>query len=229
MSTSHITSKSPPEVAHRLRMTYEEFLAWADEDVHAEWVDGEVIVFMPPRTRHQAVVYFLTRLLGAYVDFFHLGRLLFAPFEMRLSSSAREPDILFVSQANLHRLTAERLDGPADLIVEVVSEDSVRRDRVQKFIEYQSAGVREYWLVDSQPEVQPEFYFLNDEGRFEPAPIEEGLFRSRVLPGLWLKTEWLTASEMLDPLTTFADIVGVPEEVKEALRRIAEEGPRIPE
>lgn len=83
--------------------------------------------------------------------------------------------------------------------------------------------------MDSQPEVQPEFYFLNDEGRFEPAPIEEGLFRSRVLPGFWLKTEWLTASEMLDPLTTFADIVGVPEEVKEALRRIAEEGPRIPE
>ena len=32
----------------RLRMSYEEFLQWADEDVHAEWVDGEVIVHMPP-------------------------------------------------------------------------------------------------------------------------------------------------------------------------------------
>ncbi|MCS6831216.1 MAG: Uma2 family endonuclease [bacterium] len=228
MGTAHTMSKSPPEEARRLHMTYEEFLAWADEDVHAEWVDGEVIVFMPPKTRHQSLVYFLTQLLGAYVDFFRLGKLLFAPFEMRLPSSAREPDILFVSQANLHRLTPERLHGAADLVVEVVSEDSQRRDRVQKFIEYQSAGVREYWLVDSQPDVQPGFYFLNEKGRFEPAQVEEGVFRSRVLTGFWLRTEWLTASGMPDPITLFAEIVGLPEEVKQMLRRIAEEGPRMP-
>jgi len=227
MSTA--TSKSPPEEAYRLRMTYEEFLAWADEDVHAEWVDGEVIVFMPPTTRHQSVVYFLAQLLGTYVDFFQLGKLLFAPYEMRLPSSAREPDILFVSRANLHRLTAERLHGAADLVVEVVSEDSVRRDHVQKFIEYQSAGVREYWLVDTRADIQPEFYFRNEAGKFESAPIEEGIFRSRVLPGFWLKTEWLTATEMPDPLSAFAEIVGLPEEVKQTLRRIAEDGPRIPE
>ncbi|GIV16062.1 MAG: hypothetical protein KatS3mg022_1497 [Armatimonadota bacterium] len=105
----------------------------------------------------------------------------------------------------------------------------MRRDRVQKFIEYQSAGVREYWLVDSQPDVPPEFYFRNEAGRFEPALIDGGIFRSRVLPGFWLKTEWLTATEMPDPLSAFAEIVGFPEEVKQTLRRIAEQGPRIPE
>lgn len=44
--------EAPPRQEQRLRMSYEEFLAWADEDVHAEWVDGEAIVFMPPKDIH---------------------------------------------------------------------------------------------------------------------------------------------------------------------------------
>ena len=219
-------SKSPPEEAHRLRMSYEQFLAWSSEDTHAEWVKGEVIVFMPPKTRHQEVAQFLGKLLGLYVDLFRLGKVFTAPFEMRLEHSAREPDILLVSQANLHRLTAERLQGAADLVVEVVSEESQQRDRVQKFNEYQSAGVREYWLIDSRSEVEPEFYVLSEAGQFERAVLEEGVFRSRVLAGFWLRVEWVTAVELPQPLSVFAEIVGLPEEVKQTFRRIAEQGPR---
>ncbi len=219
-------SKSPPEEAYRLRMSYEQFLAWSDEDTHAEWVDGEVIVFMPPKTRHQERIQFLSKVLGLYVDFFRLGKVFTAPFEMRMERSAREPDILFVSQSNLHRLTAERLQGAADLVVEVASEESQQRDRVQKFEEYQSGGVREYWLIDSRPEVEPEFYVLSEAGQFERAVLEDGVFRSRVLVGFWLRAEWLTAGELPQPLGVFAEIVGLPEEVKQTLRRIAEQGPQ---
>jgi Uma2 family endonuclease len=218
--------KSLPEDGYRLRMSYEEFLAWSLDDTHAEWVDGEVIVFMPPKDRHQDIVQFLVALLSSYVSFYGLGKVRSAPFEMRLERSAREPDILFVSQANLHRLTAERLQGAADLVVEVVSEESQHRDRVQKFEEYQSAGVREYWLIDSRPEVEPEFYVLNDSGKFERAVLEAGVFRSRVLAGFWLRVEWVTAAEMPEPLGVFAEIVGLPEEVKQTLRRIAQQGPQ---
>jgi len=218
-------SKSPPEGVGRLRMSYEQFLAWSDDDTHAEWAEGEVIVFMPPKDRHQDIVQFLVALLSNYVSFYGLGKVRSAPFEMRLERSAREPDILFVSRSNLHRLTAERLQGAADLVVEVVSEESQHRDRVQKFNEYQSAGVREYWLIDTRLEVEPEFYLLDAGGRFERVQLEDGVFRSRVLSGFWLRAEWVMASELPQPLDVFAEIVGLPEEVKQTLRRIAEQGP----
>ncbi len=84
------------EAADRLCMSYEEFLAWADEDTRAEWGNGEVIVFMPPKDRHQDIVTFLVALLRLFADFFNLGKVRTAPFEMKFSptGSAREPDIL---------------------------------------------------------------------------------------------------------------------------------------
>src|SRR5215204_682986 len=110
----------------RLTMTYDEYLAWADEDTHAEWVDGEVIVFMPPVIRHQRLVVFLTTLLELYSRMRDLGEVLVAPTEMRLAMvrSAREPDILFVSHEHRDRVAERRIDGPADLVIEVVSDDS---------------------------------------------------------------------------------------------------------
>jgi Uma2 family endonuclease len=91
----------------RIDMSYAQFLEFCDEDVHAEWEDGETIIFMPPGSRHQDVVTFLVTLLRTFTEFFRLGTVLTAPFEMKASpqSNAREPDILFVAQNNMARLT----------------------------------------------------------------------------------------------------------------------------
>ncbi len=53
------TVTAPTRQGQRLRMSYEEYLAWADEDIHAEWVNGEVIVHKPPKIQQQRVVRFL--------------------------------------------------------------------------------------------------------------------------------------------------------------------------
>ena len=237
MTTPRTVAKAPPEEGQRLRMSYEEFLAWSDEDTHAEWVNGEVIVFMPPKTRHQQVVGFLYELLSLFVRFFRLGEVLTAPFEMKLApgKSSREPDILFVAREHLARLTEERLLGPADLVVEVVSDDSVYRDRVRKFREYQEAGVREYWVIDPRPGqegadtstgLSASFWVLDEEGKYQPGVVdEEGVYRSTVLPGFWLRVDWLWQEELPDPLLTFAEIVG-PSRVMEALRKLAAQGPQ---
>ena len=66
-----------------LSMSFEEFLAWADEETHAEWVDGEVIVFMPAKDIHQATIGFLHQLIGWFVDLFQLGKIRIAPLGMR--------------------------------------------------------------------------------------------------------------------------------------------------
>ncbi len=222
------TPVAPDTEVQRLPMSYEEFLAWADEDVHAEWVAGEVIMHMPPKEWHQNVLTFLAALLRAYVEIFGLGRVLVAPFEMKLSPDgpAREPDLLFVARENLHRLVPERLNGPADLVVEVVSDESVARDRAEKFYEYQEAGVREYWVIDPRPgKERADFWVLGEGGRYEPVPPAGGVYRSTVIPGFWVRTAWLSGEAPPDPVTAFAEIAGLPPETREALRRLREHGP----
>jgi Uma2 family endonuclease len=90
-----------------------------------------------------------------------------APFEMRArpDGPARIPDILFVAREHRDRIESLRLNGPADLIVELISPESVRRDRVEKLHEYAAAGVLEYWLIDTRPSPAPPVcYRLNSAG-----------------------------------------------------------------
>jgi Uma2 family endonuclease len=201
-------------------MSYEEYLAWADEDVHAEWVNGEVIVQMPPKEPHQRVVTFLIKLAGLFIDLFRLGRLFPAPFEMRATPDgpAREPDLLFIAHVHLERLTEARLSGPADLVVEVVSDDSVARDRAEKFYEYQAAGVAEYWIIDPRPgRERVDFYVLDDKGRYRPVPVgSDGRYHSTVLPGFWFQVDWVLAPEPPEVLQALAQIVG-PQKLLEAI------------
>ncbi len=221
MTTAPITTPSPPQEYRRLRMSYEDLQAWASEDIHAEWVNGEVIVQMPPKSEHPYLVAFLIELLNPFIRLFNLGRLLAIPFEMRATPDgpAREPDVLFVAAENPSRLTRERLNGPADLVIEIVSDDSVYRDRVDKFDEYEAAGVREYWIIDPRPGgrgQRADFWVLDEKGRYRAGQITEGIYRSTVLMGFWLRLDWLLAETLPDPLTALAQIVG-PEKIAEML------------
>jgi len=157
---------APPQ---QRKMTYAEFLAWADEDTLAEWEDGEVIMSSPASKRHQEISSFLDQLLSIYVEVHDLGAVIPPPFQMKLEHSGREPDLLFVAQEHLERLKETHLDGPADLVVEIVSPESAERDRGTKFYEYEKAGIPEYWLIDPQRE-QAEFYRLDARGRYGPVP-----------------------------------------------------------
>jgi Uma2 family endonuclease len=184
-------------------MTYEEFLSWAPETQRAEWIDGEVIVMTAPSEMHQDLILFLGALLRHLVEAYNLGRVWIAPYQMKLEFTGREPDILFLSREHFGRKKKLYLDGPADLVVEVISPDSRARDRGEKFYEYEQAGIPEYWLLDPARK-QAEFYGLSADGIYHLLPIDsEGVFRSTVLEGLWLKVEWLWQ----DPLPKLATVL----------------------
>ncbi len=208
--TEAIVSQSHPTDT---RMSYEEFLRWSDEDTHAEWVNGEVILVMPPLAIHQDMLALLHVLLAYFADRLDLGKVYLAPFEMRHlpGYASREPDILFVAREHLHRLTPERLEGPADLVVEVVSPSSARRDREEKFAEYEQAGVREYWIIDPRKDIaRADFYQRTLAGRYVAVPPDAtGRYHSAVLPGLWLDVAWLWQ----DPLPTTAQVVALVEQM----------------
>lgn len=183
-----LLSQDPQQPA---MMTYDEFLEWADEDTLAEWVDGKVVMASPAGLKHQLIINFLLAVMSGYTKLKKLGHVVDGPFQMRLAHTGREPDLLFVAAGHLDRLTKTLLNGPADLVVEVISPESGARDRGEKFYEYEAAGIPEYWLLDPDAE-RAEFYQLSEHGSYRQIMSDgENVYHSRALPGFWLKTDWL--------------------------------------
>lgn len=185
-----ITATLPAATA---KISYEEFLEWPGENQHVEWVDGAVVPMSPISNRHQDVGGFLISLLRFYADAHQLGEVRYDPFQMKIGATfpGRAPDILFVATANANRLKSVFLDGPADLVVEIISPESRARDRGDKFYEYEEGGVPEYWLLDPIRD-QAEFYQRDPSGIYRSIPLDaEGKYHSVVLPGLWLQASWL--------------------------------------
>ena len=207
--TQHLT-ETPPAQERRIAMTYEEWLVWADGNRQAEWVNGEGIEFVPPKTVQAVLASYLTMLLGLYARRLDLGIVIAAPFEMRLDPipSAREPDLLYVAHARRDRLTEERLVGPADLAIEIVTDDSVTRDRRDKYAEYETVGVPEYWILDPRSRrKRANFYRLTTLGRYQDVPLDaDGRFHSAALTGFWLRPEWLWEDPLPDPLVLLETI-----------------------
>lgn len=182
------------------KMSYEEFLAWADEDTYAEWVDGEVHLMSPASNRHQDLTDFFTALLRHVCEATGAGVVRSAPFQMKTGArlAGREPDVVFISAQHLHRLTNTHVKGPADLVIEIVSDESRARDTVTKRSEYERGGVCEYWIVDPILK-HTEFLQLGEDGAYHPGVTEAGIYRSAVLPDIWLRVDWLW-QEKLPPL-----------------------------
>jgi Uma2 family endonuclease len=191
---------------HKPHMSFEEFLEWAGEDTIAEWVDGGVEMASPASELHQNVTGFLYSFLDLYVTVHKLGTVIVAPFVMKLPASGREPDVLYVAKENLARVTETFLDGPADAAFEIVSADSERRDRAEKFYEYREGGVPEYWIVDPGRR-RMELYSLDSRRNYIPVGSDaSGAYRSMVVPGFWLRAEWLWRSPLPAPLAALFSI-----------------------
>ncbi len=175
----------------RPRMTFEEFLRSPYE--RAEWVDGEVFELSPENVEHAGIGGWLYALLRAFVEEHGLGRVLPGILmKTGVHLAGRVPDVLFLARENEGRIRRNHVEGPADLAIEVVSPDSEERDRETKRREYEQGGVREYWIVDL---LRGRVTFLSlENGRYRALPVEaDGTVRSRVIPGLWLRPEWLVA------------------------------------
>ncbi|MCL5997340.1 MAG: Uma2 family endonuclease [Chloroflexi bacterium] len=178
-----------PQSHHKL--SYEEFLNQIDEDTFAEWVDGEIIMTSPASVQHQNIKGFLESILRVYVEAHNLGVVFADRFQMKLAHTGREPDLLFVAHEHIDRLKSNYLDGPADLVVEIISPESIGRDRGDKFIEYEEAGVPEYWLIDPERE-QADFYHRDTRGYYRPIlPGTDQIYRSSAVRGFWLAVTWL--------------------------------------
>jgi Uma2 family endonuclease len=171
----------------------EEYMAKYAEDFY-EWEDGRLVKMAPIHFRHDQLTGYTRLLFNAYFALRPIGRVIGEPFVMRLAAtrSYREPDLQIILNNNPGQFTDTAMIGPADICIEVVSPESGDRDYGKKFLEYEKAGVPEYWIFDPIREVA-RFNRLNANGVYaDIAPDAEGYYQTPLLPGfrLHVPTLW---------------------------------------
>jgi Uma2 family endonuclease len=132
------------------------------EDAHLP--EGATITFdMPTTIQHQRIQSRLIVALSNFVNQHHLGEVFGTPTDLKLGTNTTQPDIIFLSKEHASRAKALEINGYADLVVEILSKSSIKRDRQTKFRLYQDAKIPSYWIVSPEAK-QIELYRLTKEG-----------------------------------------------------------------
>ncbi len=147
------------------KYTYEDYCN-TPEDKRYELINGELLMAPSPFINHQRISRKLEVLLDKFVTENESGEVFDAPCDVYFDNeNVVQPDILFVSKNNLHIIGEKNIQGDPDLVVEILSEQSVYRDMVRKKKLYAKFGVKEYWIVIPESK-QIEIYIL-EGGTFQ--------------------------------------------------------------
>ena len=144
-----------------------EFLENLDDDVKAEFIEGEVILNSPAKRKHYLIVGWLSKLLSTYVDINNLGEVSTEKVLIHLTRNNFEPDLVFFDSANVANFDKNTMLHPApQFVVEILSESTQKRDRGVKFEDYANHNVKEYWIIDPDLE-EVEQYILDEKNEYK--------------------------------------------------------------
>lgn len=181
-----------PMPQEKKKYTFADYLSW-DENERVEIINGEAIIAQAaPSPVHQEVAYQIARQIGNYLEGKRC-KVYPAPFAVCLNSDKSddeadivvEPDISIV--CDMSKINEHGCKGAPDMIAEVVSPSTARRDRMVKLNLYEQAGVKEYWIVD--PVEQSIQVYLMDNGRYRVADYyaKEDIAKVHVLDGCFVE------------------------------------------
>ena len=148
------------------KLSYEDYALFPEDGRRHEIIDGDHVVSPAPKTKHQRLVLRLASSVDVHVDDHGLGEVFVAPFDVLLSDhDIVQPDVVFVSESRLHIVDEDNCKGAPDLVIEVLSASTRRRDLLDKRQTFERFGVAEYWVVD--PAIDAVQIFRPDlEGRY---------------------------------------------------------------
>ena len=147
---------------HGKKTTFEEYQKLKDDGFQYEIIEGVMHMTPAPFRRHQMIVGELYRRIANFLLNKPIGIVSLAPRDVKLSEKLTyQPDILFISKQRLHIIGEKNVQGPPDLVIEILSESTANRDLVQKKRLYAKFGVKEYWIVIPGEEIV-EIYTLKD-------------------------------------------------------------------
>ena len=168
--------------------TYKDYLGFPEGGpLRYEVIDGELYMTPAPNIRHQKISGNLFSMIHLFLSRNPLGEVFSAPCDVVFSTDPLQvvqPDLVFVSASRASIVTEQNIQGVPDLVVEILSEGTMLRDRKQKFRLYERFGVPEYWIVDQEENTLSVFRL--SEGEY-PEPVvlrKEDVLTSTLLPGL---------------------------------------------
>ena len=185
---SLVTGSEPPRrPSSGVKLTYDDFVLFPDDGQRHELIDGEHYVTPSPNLKHEAIVRNLLTLMGPYLRDRRIGKVYAAPLDVVFSHfDVVEPDVLYVSEARRQVLTPQNVQGAPDLVVEVGSPGTRRRDEKLKHQLYERFGVSDYWVVD--PDLDVVRVYRLAEGRYvrvQELSLDLGeVLATPLLPGL---------------------------------------------
>ena len=171
-----------------VKLTYDDFVLFPDDGKRHELIDGEHYVTPSPNMRHQQLLGTLHGLIWTYLQTRSIGTVFFAPFDVVFSMfDVVEPDLLYLSDERAAKvLTADNVKGTPELVVEIASKSTRKRDETIKRRLYERVGVSEYWVVD--PMINAIRVYRRENDRFgRPLELsrEAGdVLSTPLLPGL---------------------------------------------
>ena len=167
------------------RWTYEDDYKLDDERRY-EVIDGELLLMAPgPDTWHQSWVGELYTILRNHVNSRKLGKVLLSPVDVVLDpENTVQPDLVFVSKSNLGMIQQRAIFGSPDLVVELISPSSVRKDRYVKQALYARFGIKEYCIGDPANKTLEILTLKDGSYHLHTCAEEKGKISSPVLPGL---------------------------------------------
>jgi len=185
-----VAGMSPSDrAAEPPRLDVEDWLALPDAPGLQEILDGELRLMAPPLVAHQRVSARLALRLGVYLASGDRGELFTAPTGVKLLDrhNGVEPDLFVILPDGAARVGERCVDGPPDLVIEIVSPKHEDHDRITKRDLYERAGVPEYWIVDPAAAVL-DVLRRDTEGGGELRVVDRlgrgGIVTTPALPGL---------------------------------------------
>ncbi|MFY9341176.1 MAG: Uma2 family endonuclease [Planctomycetota bacterium] len=172
----------PSRSRHRV-WTYADYCKIPADGRRHEIIDGRHYVSPAPDERHQAASLELSIAIGLKVKRAGLGRIYTAPFDVHLGRGTLvQPDLVVVHRRNLAVIGARKITGVPDLVVEILSPSTRGSDRREKKARYQRAGVREFWIVDTDEKTVEQFVLRN--GRYGAAVVWRERVRLSIMRGI---------------------------------------------
>ena len=139
------------------------FRDWLTPDTKAEFINGDIVVHSPAKFRHNDARSLIEKLLSLYVHKHALGVVQSEKALIEFTRNDYEPDVCFWRSSKSNAFHPDQaIFPPPDMAVEVLSPSTEPRDRGEKFDDYASHGVEEYWIVDPVGR-RVEQYLLNGE------------------------------------------------------------------
>jgi len=173
-----------------VKLTYDDYVHFPDDGRRHELIDGEHVVTPTPIRKHQAVSMNLSAMIWAYLREHQIGRVFAAPFDVILSDlDVVEPDLMYLSNRRLAEIeTSPWVRGAPDLVVEIGSPGTRKRDATAKRRLYERFGVTEYWIVDPELDAIQVYRFVEQRyARVAELTLEQGdVLTTPLLPGLEL-------------------------------------------